>query len=534
MQRKYTPCLAALCIFLLVLSPVRSDETEPETETQSPLQSFRDQLKSKVSFCTPGLANAYGLNGLATPIELSKEGWMFCPNMKSVCCSNDDGDSAYATIQGGLKRLKQIFSSYTGTIKEYIEQLTISRSIASRVNNRLAKIKFSNCKVLASKIILYDINKVGVQVIEALNAAYKFMLLNYKGFYCEICDAKKNKFVFDADGFVVLHKNQCRETVVGSIKAMYYLRVLFVNLSNLAVKFMNNCDAKGTFFDDALMSQLLLNNSPEDRLVERCWNERNSPKWLEECKEFCEKFNFVSLEDYFKPYAYKYALITAFLKKRTLQMVSQETLDSSIDQPAQTGSIGLLDDMETSQAPPLKFLGGFNEHDFQEADQKAQMLIKSMGGNSIITSIVGSGTAIDSNTYVFMERGFDFVTSGKATMISTTDDQIDPQGTMVPKESFDVKRTDSKGGYETGTGGNSNAGNLPSRTPNPGRELINQDDGVDGLEHEAINTPHEEVGGPKAPKHRQAKHAHPRSLHTASIMGSFVAISTAFFLISSN
>lgn len=421
-----------------------SDDPDPSLESTNPLKAFRNQLKSKIPICTPGLGNAYGLNGYINPITLSSRGFMFCPNINSTCCSANDATSAFATLQGGLKALKQQFSVYKTIVSDFIDQLTIARNIAYRVNNRLAKVKFANCKVLASKTILYDIDTVGPQVLQGIDEMYKTMLFSYKGFYCEICDAAKNKFIFNDDSFVVIHKDQCRQIVQGAVKPLYYLKILFVNFANIVSKFLNNCDAKGTFFDDVLVPQFILAGTQEDKIVERCWNERNSPKWLEDCKDFCDKWNMVTLSDFFKPFARKLIILTDFYKKRTLQMVSQETLDSSIDIPATSGSSGLMEDLGYNQNPPLKFLNAYSDEDYQNADSKAQVVLASIANGFIITSIAGSGNPIDLNTIVYMERGFNFYYSGKTALVQTSDDAIEPGTSMSSKKDFTVNRLDSK------------------------------------------------------------------------------------------
>ena len=421
-----------------------SDDPDPSVESTNPLKAFRNQLKSKIPICSPGLGNAYGLNGYINPITLPSPGFMFCPDISSTCCSADDAASAFATLQGGLKALKQQFSVYRTIVSDFIDQLIIARNIAYRVNNRLAKVKFANCKVLASKTILYDIDTVGPQVLQSIDEMYKTMLFSYKGFYCEICDAAKNKFIFNDDSFVVIHKDQCRQIVQGAVKPLYYLKLLFVNFANIVSKFLTNCDAKGTFFDDVLVPQFILTGTQEDKIVERCWNERNSPKWLEDCKEFCDKWNMVTLSDFFKPFARKLIILTDFYKKRTLQMVSQETLDSSIDIPATSGSIGLMEDLGYNQNPPLKFLDAYSDEDYQNADSKAQVVLASIANGFIISSIAGSGNPIDTNTIVYMERGFNFYYSGKSALVQTSDDASEPGTTMSSKKDFTVNRLDSK------------------------------------------------------------------------------------------
>lgn len=473
MSAKYLLTLTKIAIFLALTATIRCQEEVDESEQMNPLQAFRDQLKSNTSFCSPGLANAYGLNGLLTPYTLNQTGFMFCPDIKYTCCSNSDAESAFATVSGGLKRLKQHYAIYTDIVKKFMEQLVIASKIAGRVTERLAEIKFSNCKVLSSKIILYDINKVSKQVLDALGQQYKFMLYSYKGFYCEICNGMKNKFVFDDDGFVIINKKQCRQNVQNSIKSMYYLRVLFVNYVNLVVKFMNNCDAKGTYFDDVVMNQMVLSSTPEDRVIERCWNDRNSPKWLEECKDFCDKFNFVSLNDFWKPNAEKFAIITAFLVKRALQMVSQETLDSSIDTPSVSSTAGLLEDLGVNQAPPLKFLNGFTDDDYRNANEQIQIQLQSMGSGSIIAAIAGSGSPIDQNIYVYMDKGFDFFSTGKSTGIQTSDDPNEPPAEMSRKESFSVDRVDNKKGIPV-PAGQSGSGQYLKK-----RELLDMENGLD-------------------------------------------------------
>ncbi len=519
MSAKHILTLTKITIFLAFAAAIQCQEEDDESEQSNPLQAFRDQLKSNVSFCSPGLANAYGLNGLQNPYALNQTGFMCWPDIKYTCCSNSDAESAFATIGGGLKRLKQHYAVYSEIVKKFMEQLVIVSKIAGRVTDRLAEIKFSNCKVLASKIVLYDITKVSKQVIEALSSQYKFMLYSYKGFYCEICDGMKNKFVFDDDGFVIINKKHCRKNVENSIKSMYYLRVLFVNYVNLVVKFMNNCDAKGTYFDDVVMNQLVLNSTPEDKVIERCWNDRNSPKWLEECKDFCDKFNFVSLNDFWKPNAEKFALITAFLTKRALQMVTQETLDSSIDTPSVSATASLLEDLGVNQAPPLKFLNGFTDDDYRTADQQIQIQLQSMGSGAIITAIAGSGSPIDQNIYVYMDKGFDFFSTGTTTGIQTTDDPNVPPAEMCKKESFSVDRVDNKMGIPQSAGQGAGGRSLKDR------EMVNLEDGLDddsALQYDSevpVENSQTEgaVDSAKVTKKKSSRGRHSRHLATESL-----------------
>lgn len=475
-----------LALMMLQGVTVANDADPREEPAHTPLQIFREQLKKTEPMCTQGLGNAYGLDGLATP-KTDLKGWYFCPFMKATCCTDKDEESGFSIAKGGLSKLNKIFNVYTKMITEYIDQLIASRAIAGRVNNRLAKIKFANCKVLASKIVLYDIAKVKTNIIEALNQSYKFMLNSYRGFYCEICDAEKNKFVFNEEGFVVLHKNQCRETVMATIKVLYYLRVLFANFSNLVVKFLNNCDAKGAFYDDPMMTQLTISITQEDKIVERCWNDRNTPKWLEECKDYCDRFNFVNLNEFFRPHAYRFGIITEFIKIRNNQIISDEATDSSVDLPPAVGTPGFMDDEGTNEAPPLKFLNKFGDKEYAVADEKVKKLIASMGdSNSIITAITGIGTPIDSHTYVYMEKGLDFVTSGKQTLIGTTDDAKDPKEAMSDHASFKVT-----GSYAKSTAPKRNlkgGGNHQEEDNDVVAELTKEGESMAHRHHRALQT----------------------------------------------
>lgn len=445
MKNLFSTLMFKPLILLLLITSIRSDEKEDieDISATNPIRAFRNQLKSRKPICTEGLANAYGMNGFSQDMKLARRGWYYCPDITHTCCTEEDADSGFQALQGGLKNLKQHFSIYREILDNLFEKLSEAREIANRVNTRSAKVRFSNCKVLASKVILYDINRVSAKILEGIDSTYKMLLFSFKGFFCEICNAHKNKFVFNEDGFVVVNKNQCRNIVVGAIKSMYYLHNLMTNYVNLVAKFLNNCDAKGVYYDDVLESHFLLIPSLSTKLIERCWNERNSPKWLEDCKDFCDKFNFVSLSDFIKPYAYKFIMLTHMFQKRNLQMISQETLDASIDDEVHEGSQELLEDLGYKKESSLKYLHAFTDKDFEEAQQQAQIIMSSIKNDNIIYTIQGNGIPIDHNVIVYMDQGLDFYTSGKNTAISTSDDSIDPGRKFSDKDNFEVTRLDS-------------------------------------------------------------------------------------------
>lgn len=430
---------------ILLASTIKTQVDGEEDEAPGPsnaLRLFRNQLKSKIPFCSPGLLNAYGLNGLLTPVNQPTLGWMFCPTMNNTCCSTDDAISAFAIIKGGLKNLKMTYTVYRNIISDFIEQLIITRDIATRVNQRMVNVRFSNCKVLTSKIILFDIDLIGSKLLNYLDRLYVSMVMTYKGFYCEICDAEKTKYIFDSSSFMVVNKRQCRETVQTGLKPMYFLRILILSLGNMVTKFLLTCDARGTYFDDLMSPQLSLWEASEDKLITKCWKQKNSPKWIEDCKEFCDQFNFVKVNEFFRPFSYKFIVLTEMYKKRNLQMVSQEALDPNIDNPTQTGTSGLMDDLVETKVE-LKFLNGFDDEDMTKAELKAQMIIAKLKNSNVITSITGTGNPIDENVVLYMEKGLNFFISGRKSLISTSDSDLEVSDPLCDVSKFTVDRLDN-------------------------------------------------------------------------------------------
>ena len=161
-------------IFSFVLTQT-DDGNDNDDETISPLQAFRDQLKSITPNCTIGLANAYGLNGVPSPQKASSTGWGFCPNIKNTCCSNDDVESAFATVSGGLKNLKQHFVMYKQIARDFIEQLQIIRAIAYRVHRRSL---LPERTYVASRCSLVQVKRLGVmQELPAPLSALRLLAL---------------------------------------------------------------------------------------------------------------------------------------------------------------------------------------------------------------------------------------------------------------------------------------------------------------------------------------------------------------------
>ena len=104
-----------------------------------------------------------------------------------------------------------------------------------------------NCKVLAMKVKSFKVRKIIRILLRDLKRYKRFFETSYKGFYCELCDARKHRFVDMNKKNLIFSKNFCRQMLKDSFHVLKYFGSNFTELLNLMLTFVTTCNYKGRF-----------------------------------------------------------------------------------------------------------------------------------------------------------------------------------------------------------------------------------------------------------------------------------------------
>jgi len=285
--------------------------------------------------CVPRVAETFGMEGLEIPerIELP-----MCPMIVASCCKRSDEITIFSNWEmgGEMKALNRRFDGYYEIYSNLINQVVVISDFASELVDRLKDRKISNCKVLAKRVMHFEIKEIAPKLKEMIKGMNEFFFTSYKGVYCATCDAINHNFIKAEleTPQIVLSKKFCRDITANSLHFLLYFHVHFVKYLNLLIKFTNYCDAKGRFLEKPISnSDLFFIDRPVRDKLELCKRFRNEDNWFEMCQFICEKFNIINYQNFFEPNLLKF--------KDTTRLLS-ELFKSVIGSDAQTGSAPAL------------------------------------------------------------------------------------------------------------------------------------------------------------------------------------------------
>lgn len=252
--------------------------------------------------CDQDLMSAFGMTGLErfeyNMVEM-------CPEVRRNCCTKEDQLQMYTNwVQAGEG--KKVNRTYEALAKNYtalVDRLEEVHKFAVNVVSRLAAKKVANCKILAERIINFDIVTVGPIIRENLKKMQKFWAQAFSGWYCSVCDHDNHKYVNATEGKIYFSNKFCRDIVENNLPTLVYFHSHFVKYLNLVTKFVSSCDFKGEFNLDAVVSANLTFTVDEEvkKDLLECRDYRNMRDWFVYCKDICENFDLGEFSDYFEP-----------------------------------------------------------------------------------------------------------------------------------------------------------------------------------------------------------------------------------------
>ena len=297
-----------------------TDDGEKDSAEAANLPEVEEEL------CNTELVRSYGLQSRVKPSLHPME---MCPTVRRSCCKPKDQLSMYAAWKyGGQERLiNDRFNHMERIYMKYMNTANKIRIRAQDVLEKNQKQKISNCNILASRIVKFEVEDIQHKIRANLNNLKSFFEKSFKGFYCGVCNYDNHKF-FDLEEKVLkVDDNFCYWTVSHSLSTLLFFYKDIVSYSNIMSQFIMSCSNTGEYrFGMTIPPSLVFieNEDISENLV-RCSDNIESNKWLSHCRFICDKFSIVGLSGFFEPFLDKIELYGKWLKAIYSEKVIEET-----------------------------------------------------------------------------------------------------------------------------------------------------------------------------------------------------------------
>jgi hypothetical protein len=429
-----------------MIEPEYTNEEKVEYTIKAHVGALKNKARPE---CRRGLIKGFGLMGRKTP---STDKLQICPQVEFSCCQNADQLYIIQSVESDLKSFKERVNIQYQIVKDMISELLILDGIGEKMKNRLSKRRLTNCKIILSKLSLFNLKELAVDLDQAMKEMHNFLEVSYKGFFCNICDAQKHAFFNPNYKSVVLNFEFCRKSMVHTMKVLQFLHGHLTKYSNMAVQFAGYCDIRGKLIDEPIDQRLIFMHSKSQNEIKKCWKGMNHPFWIYDCQEFCQNFNIVTLPEFFEPNIKQFMLITNFLKRRNKELLFQESREPLLNLPEDftdpnpkpvkvTQIERVLADIANQQnntnVDGKNATNGTNQTNFDEdldkgvdgidySEKGVKLMEKRLAKREIISASLGTqtsgeeGSRYDLKEFVpsFHEMGINFYETGKATIIN--------------------------------------------------------------------------------------------------------------------
>ena len=268
--------------------------------------------------CYRELLTSYGLEGNDEPIN-GESPLPLCPSVRMSCCSMRDQQRIYLKWARGREaaaltaRLEDNIRIYQNLFDSLIE----AQNFASNMKQSIVK-KVANCRLLADRLLSFEISEVKDQAIQNLLEAKEFFLDTYKGFYCTLCDYENHRFFDPLAKSITFKQEFCRDIVRKNLPTLLLFHVDIVKVINLAAKLLSSCGPRGEYNMEAVVPPEVLVTEDHEiaQELDDCRANRNTIDWFYECQYVCSKFSLVNFSPFFEPRLDSAKAFTRFARDR--------------------------------------------------------------------------------------------------------------------------------------------------------------------------------------------------------------------------
>ena len=315
-------------LFLYIASCIFADDvsedqvlasTRYEDLTKEQKEDLDRRKDGKLTFeknCDLKLLQSFNLFGRDTSSLVHLE---FCPKVVNSCCTLVDQRAIYDNWISSreLETMNTRFANFTLILEKFIDLAEEINDGASKVLENMASKENNECKLMARRILSYQIEDLKNALLQQTKEAFNFMKQTFKGFYCALCNADESEFILSGSKKIIVTERFCRSVITNTLSSILYYRVHFPRFINLVSTFAATCDIQGKFVQATLKPGIIVEvKIDEAETIEKCFNSRNHPIWLNNCQEICQKWNPGEIDEYFLPGLSQLALATEHLDKK--------------------------------------------------------------------------------------------------------------------------------------------------------------------------------------------------------------------------
>lgn len=401
-----------LCLLLFL--PLYSSKTHKKKQTTtikpkkqslvSPKTTRSLKEKKPVSTkCNKELLNSMGFQSMEWSEEITLD---MCPTVVQSCCAVQDQIDIYSYwFQGGEEKQLQDRLAYHKQV--YFSLLETALAIRKRAlisSYFLRKRKLSNCKVLAKRIVSFDLQSIVPKLKDAVETMHDFFENSYKGFYCSLCDATQTEYLDTRFEQFKVSKVFCRNLVEKSLNPLLYLHNHFTKFLNLSARFLASCNAKGDYKEVVVEARFKFGVKKKyyDMLTD-CRKRRNDSSWFDACHKICEEFKPAAFTEFFQPNLRKFHSFTKYAQKHLVRLRQQFLLME----------LKLPKDFKTRILAEKKK----KKTEEEELEESINELVIPFVDMNIFSSVKMSSFDLDAFKTVVKRKGFNFEAMGSQTMI---------------------------------------------------------------------------------------------------------------------
>lgn len=267
--------------------------------------------------CQRSVLSSYGLVGLDVASNATIE---MCPRIDRTCCDPRDQLIFYRNYRLGGEalevrtRYQNLNSVYNNLVCSLGKVYTAAEQLLEKVRRK----KATNCGLIASKVMAYDIGGISNKIQENLLRMKDFFKTSYDGFYCSLCDADNHMFINTTQKNVVFSAQFCRQMVDQTLPVLLLFHVQIVKYLNLVAKFLVSCSYTGDYRvgQEAPPGLLFTVDRAVQRQLYACRDNRNSVEWLRVCSPICSNFKISEFSTFFEPNVDRIANFTTFINNQ--------------------------------------------------------------------------------------------------------------------------------------------------------------------------------------------------------------------------
>ena len=201
-----------------------------------------------------------------------------------------------------FQSLEATFGYYQHLLSDFFDEAEEITDIATSILNRLRNSDNNECKLMARRIVSYQIDDIGGALLSTFKQTYDFMMTSFKGLYCSLCDGAVQKFISSTSKKITVSESFCRSLVSNSLNTLLYLRVHLPRYINLLAVFASNCSFKGRYYTRPIDQSLVqIPDTKDEKLLNQCFKYRNQPNWLSSCELICTKWKPGAIDEFFMP-----------------------------------------------------------------------------------------------------------------------------------------------------------------------------------------------------------------------------------------